>query len=151
LKYFAVNTTTGREIDVALVIENRIREAQSIGRETSVTAIIIPPSIRGYVILETYSQSHVYPLISEVKYVKNRPLLNIPLEDVERLIKPPRLIDTLREGEVVEIVRGPFKDMKATIISVNKDKNTLIVKLLDALHEFHVEIPGDYVKPLKRE
>lgn len=140
----------GREIDVSLVMETRIYGLMKRGKDPGITAIFVPPGMRGYVFIESRSLSGVYELASNIKYVKSRPPLRIPREDIERLIKPPPAIEMIREGETVEIVRGPFRDMRATVISVNKDKNTVLVKLLDAIHEFHVEIPGDYVKPLKK-
>ncbi len=150
MKYYVVSTTMGRELDVALVMETRLHSLLKRGRDLGVTAIFLPPGSRGYVFLESKSLSGVYELVTDIKYVKPRPPLKVPREDIERLIKPPPMIELIREGDIVEIVRGPFRDMRATVISVNRDKNTVLVKLLDATHEFHVEIPGDYVKPLKR-
>jgi len=151
LKYYAISTVMGKELDVALVLETRAREKQRGGAKTEVFSILLIPGSRGYVFLEAQSLSSVYELIQEVKYVRPRPPLKVEWEDIERLIKPPSAVELIHPGDVVEIVRGPFKEMRATVISIDKNKNTVLVKLLDATHEFYVEIPGDYVKPLKKE
>jgi len=150
-KYYAISTVMGRELDVALVIENRSREKLRVSGEAPVTAIILPPASRGYVFLEARSLSGVYELVHEIKYVRPRAPLKIAYEEIERMIKPPSIIELIREGEIVEIVRGPFREMRAMVISIDKNKNTVLVKLLDATHEFFVEIPSDYVKLTKRE
>ncbi|MCD6300820.1 MAG: transcription elongation factor Spt5 [Staphylothermus sp.] len=150
ISYYAVRTTTGREIDVALVLENRANNIAMLGEDPGVKSIIVPPGIRGYVFIESVKLASVYRLISEVKYVKSTQPIRVSREEIERLIKPKPVIEMIREGDVVEIVRGPFRGMKAQVISVDKDKNMVMLSILEAAFNVPITVPGDYVKPVKK-
>ncbi len=150
ISYYAVRTTTGREIDVALVLESRANNIIALGEDPGIKSIIVPPGIRGYVFLESVKLAAVYRLISEVKYVKSTQPIRVSREEIERLIKPKPVIEMIREGDVVEIVRGPFRGMKAQVISVDKDKNMVMVSILEAAFNVPITVPGDYVKPIKK-
>lgn len=148
-RFFAIRTTTGREIDVALVLENRtsgLKDQESI----DVRTIIVPPGIRGYVFIESPNLTSIYRLISEVKYVKSRQPIKVSREEIERLAKPKPVIELIKEGEIVEIIRGPFRGMKAQVISVDRSKNMVMLSILEAAFNVPITVPGDYVKPAKK-
>ncbi len=149
-KYYAIRTTMGRELDVALVMENRLQGYLRKNMDLGITSIVIPPNIRGYVFVEAINLSSVYQLMSDIKYVKTTQPMIVSSEEMERLIKPKPVIEMIREGDLVEIVRGPFRGMKAQVISVNRSKNNVVLSILEAAFEVPIEVPGDYVKPLKK-
>jgi len=149
-KYYAVRTTMGREVDVALVMENRVHSLLKNSQDLGIVSIVIPPNMRGYVFVEATNLSSVYQLMSDIKYVKAGQPIGVSREDVEKLVKPRPVIEMIREGDMVEIVRGPFRGMKAQVMSVNPGKNTVVLSILEAAFEVPIEVPGDYVKPLKK-
>ncbi|MEZ0394278.1 MAG: transcription elongation factor Spt5 [Desulfurococcaceae archaeon] len=149
-KFYAVRTTAGRELDVALIIERRIREAIERGEATGVYAIIIPPGVKGYVFFEASSSDAVYRAISEVRYVKGGSVINVSNEELMHMIKLTPVIESLKIGDVVEIVRGPFRGMRAQIIEVDRGKNMVTVNILEAAFTVPITIPSDYVRPAKR-
>ena len=73
--------------------------------------------------------------------------------DVERLLKPEAVIETLKPGEVVEIIAGPFKGMRAEVVRVDTSRNEVVLNLLDASVQYSLQItvPGDSVRPVKGE
>lgn len=149
-KYYAIRTTTGRELDVALVMENRLHSFRRNNEDLGVVAIIIPPNIRGYIFVESSSLSGVYQLMSEIKYVKTTQPMNVSSEEMERIVKPKPVIELINEGDIVEIVRGPFRGMKAQVISINRSKNSVVLSILEASFAVPIEVPSEYVKPLKK-
>jgi transcriptional antiterminator NusG len=62
------------------------------------------------------------------------------------VMKPREVVEEINVGDVVEIVRGPFRGMKARVVSIDKSKNTLTVNLLEATFSIPVTIPISYVK-----
>ncbi len=148
--FYALRTTTGRELDVALVLERRIKDLLSEGTDLGIKAIIIPPGVRGYVFLETTRLASIYRLIGEIKYVKSQQPIKITLEEIERLVKPKPMIEMIKEGDIVEIVRGPFRGMKAQVISVDRNKNMVMLSILEAAFNVPITVPGDYVKPARK-
>lgn len=145
-KYYAVRTTSGRELDVAIIIENRVLNSKNI----DVASIVIPPDFKGYIFIESPSLSYVYKAITDVKYVKTSQPIQSNYEELERIVKPKPVIELLKEGETVEIVRGPFRGMLGRVVGVSKSKKTVTLNLLEASFEIPIEVPSDYVKPVKK-
>jgi len=147
-QFFAVRTTAGRELDVALIIENRARVLRE-ERGIDARAIVVPPGIKGYVFVEAPNLGSVYPLITDVKYVKRGQLVKVKPEEIERLVKPKPVIEMVNEGDIVEIIRGPFR-VKAQVVSVDRNKNMVMLSILEAAFNVPITVPGDYVKPVKK-
>lgn len=144
--YYAVRTTAGREIDVALIMENR---ANRMKKEIDVRSIIVPPEIKGYVIVEAPGIHSVYPLVKEVKYVKGKTPGIIKADEVEKLVKPKPIIEMVKEGDIVEVIAGPFRGMKARVVAVDRDKNEVVLNILEAEFPLPITVPADFVKPIK--
>ena len=149
-KIYAVRTTVGREMDVAVILERRIRELAERGEDVGIASLIIPPGVRGYVFIESTRPAGIYRVISEVKHFKSGSLILVSREELERLIKPKPVVESIKVGDLVEIVRGPFKGMRAQVTGVDKNKNMLTVSILEAAHAIPITISGEYVKPVKK-
>ncbi|MEM1628308.1 MAG: transcription elongation factor Spt5 [Desulfurococcaceae archaeon] len=147
---YVVRTTTGRELDVALIVERRVSEMSEKESTTGVKSISVIPGIRGFVFIETSKPSELYKLLSDMKYIKGSKFLKISINELLGMIKPKSTIEDLKVGDEVEIVRGPFKGMRARIVEINKDKNMVTVNILEATFTIPITIPGDYVKKTQR-
>ncbi len=145
-RYYAVKTTAGREIDVAVIVENRVRNIH-----VDIRSIVMPPGIKGYVIVEAPGLDAVYPAIKELKYVKGRTLGKITRDEIEKLVKPKPIIELIKEGDIVEVIAGPFRGMKAKIIGVDKNKNEVTLNILESEFPLPITVPGDYVKPTRKQ
>ncbi|WP_440060177.1 transcription elongation factor Spt5 [Thermogladius sp. 4427co] len=149
-RFYAVRTVVGRELDVALIIERRVMEHISKGEDLGITSIIIPPGIRGYVFIEAANPAGIYKVISEIKHLKGGNPILVSKEELERLVKPKLVVESVNVGDVVEIVRGPFKGMRAQVTSIDRNKNMLTVSILEAAHAIPITIPGEYVRPVRK-
>ncbi len=142
--YYAIRTTAGREIDVAVIMENRAKLLNLEAR-----SLIVPPGIKGYVIVEAPGVDTVYPLIKDLKYVKGRAFGKIRSDEIEKLVKPKPIIEMIKEGDIVEIIAGPFRGMKARVVTIDRGKNEVVLNILEAEFPLPITVPGDYVKPVK--
>jgi transcriptional antiterminator NusG len=149
-KIFAVRTTMGRELDVALVIARRAEELIAKGEDPGISSIVIPPNVRGYVFFEVEKLASLYRLVSEVKYVKASRPVKVSPEELEKLIMPKPVVESISVGDVVEIIRGPFRGMKAQVTGIDRNKNMLTVNILEAAFAIPISIPSDYVKQVKK-
>ncbi len=143
--FFVVRTTAQQEANVALLMEMRAR-AQNI----DVASIIVPPGVRGYVIIEAPGIHTVYSLIREMKHVKGHAPGMFSLDELEQVLKPKPVIEGLREGELVEIVAGPFRGMKAQVVRIDKTKNEVVLNILESAFPLPITVPGDMVRPAKK-
>jgi len=143
---FAVRTTSGRELDVAFIVERRVLDKISKGEETGVTSILVAPGVKGFVFIETSKPTEIYNLLSNIKYASTHKLLKVSLNDLLSMLKPKSVIEEINVGDEVEIMRGPFRGMRARVVSIDKTKNTLTVNLLEAAFSIPITIPINYVK-----
>ncbi|MEM4717171.1 MAG: transcription elongation factor Spt5 [Desulfurococcaceae archaeon] len=143
---YAVRTTSGRELDVAFIVERRIYEKINKGEETGVSSILVAPGVRGFVFIETRKPQELPNLLSNIKYASTQRLLKVSLDELLNMIKPKALLEEVNVGDEVEITRGPFRGMRAKVVSIDKSKNTLTVNLLEAAFSIPITIPINYVR-----
>ena len=143
--FYLVRTTARQELNVALLIENRARI-----NNIPLYSIIVPPEVKGYIVLETPRSSYVELLIRDMQHVKRRVQGTLSLDDVERMVKPKAVVELLNPGDMVEVIAGPFQGIKAQVISVNRARDEVVLNILESAYPLKVTVPGDYVKPLKK-
>lgn len=143
---YAVRTTSGRELDVAFIVERRVYEKINKGEETGVLSILVAPGVRGFVFIETQKPQELVNLLSNIKYASTQRLLKVSLNELLNMIKPKALLEEVNVGDEVEITRGPFRGMRAKVVSIDKSKNTLTVNLLEAAFSIPITIPINYVR-----
>ncbi len=145
MSFFPIKTAVGRELDTALILENR---AKSMNLD--IRSVIIPPRTRGYVIVEASSYYVVNVAIKDLKYVKGRAGRRMTEEDVMKLIKVEPVVTKINIGDIVEIIGGPFKGMKAKVEAKDEEKNEVILSLLEASYPLQITLSADLVKPVRR-
>jgi len=143
-RLFAIRTVAGRELDVALLVEQRVKD-----ENIPIYSVIVPPQIKGYVIVETPAAFHASNAIQGIRYAKGVVPGVLRYEDVERLLKPEAVVETLKPGDIVEIISGPFRDMKAQVVRVVPGKNEVVLNVLEVEYMLQITVPGDAVRPVK--
>lgn len=143
-QFAVLRTVSGKELNVALVLELRA------SKEPGIYGILIPPDVRGYVIVESDGLHSVQRAAKGIKHVRGRVTGSVTYEEVERLVKVRSPLEELKPGDLVEIIAGPFKGLKATVRTVNLPKNEVEVEILEAAYPLKVFLPGDNVKPVSR-
>jgi len=149
-KFFAIRTTARQEINVALMIELVTESRKSQTQKDEIYSIIVPSAIKGYIILEAPGLHAVYNVIRGLKHVKGRASGALKWEDVERFVIPKPVIELVKEGDIVEIIAGPFRGLQARIVSIDKAKNEVILNILEAAYPLQITVPADYIRPTKR-
>ncbi len=144
-RYYGLRTTAGREIDVAMMMYNRV-----VVQKLDVYSIIVPPEMKGYVVVEVPSVKPIYYLTADMRYVKSRHPVPISSEEIEKLVKPKPVVEMIKEGDIVEIITGPFRGMRAEVVSVDRNKNEVVLSILEASFPLPITVPGDYIKPVKK-
>ena len=55
------------------------------------------------------------------------------------------------EGDIVELVAGPFKGEKARVMKIDETKEEITVELFEAMVRIPVTVRGDSVRVLQKE
>jgi len=143
--FFVIRTTARQEVNVALMVE-----AHAKIKNLPIYSIVVPPELKGYIILETVGLHIVYEAIRGLKHVRGRASGTLKWEDLEKMLKPKPLIELLQVNEEVEIIAGPFRGMRARIISIDKARNEVSLSILEASYPLTITVPVDYVRPLRK-
>jgi transcriptional antiterminator NusG len=144
---FAVKTSIGHEKMVANWLAQRVRK-----RKASVYAILSPPKLRGYLLLEGIKNKEaLQDLIKGVQHARSVVDGATSLEEIEHFLTPKPLVSGIEEGDVVEIIAGPFKGEKAKVTQIDESKEEITVELFEAMVSIPVTIRGDHVRILEKE
>jgi transcriptional antiterminator NusG len=60
------------------------------------------------------------------------------------------MIEELDIGDIVEVVSGPFKGMRAKITRVDQTKEEVVLELLEATFTLPITVHADYVKVVEK-
>jgi transcriptional antiterminator NusG len=88
--------------------------------------------------------------IAGVKHVRSRVPGVVTFPEVERYIVVKPVIEELDEDDLVEVVGGPFKGMRAKITRVDKAKEDVTLELLEATFTLPITVHADYVKLIEK-
>ena len=138
---FAVRTTAGQEKNVANVIEAKAKMG-----EIPITAVLVRELLKGYVFIEADGPHSVEKAITGVRHVRSRVPGVVTFPEVERYIVIKPVIEELDANDLVEVVGGPFKGMRAKITRVDKAKEDVTLELLEATFTLPITVHADYVK-----
>ena len=150
-RFFLVSVKGGMEVKVAAMIMER---ARALGLD--IRSVIVPYSLKGYIVIEAGDPGDVYTAVRRIKDVKRVRLADMSVDEVINLVKPPETRALkLSKGQMVEIVSGPFKGFRARIIDVNERKGEVTITLQDVNlrggSTITVTIPIDDVRPVESE
>lgn len=142
---YAVRVTARQEVNVALLMEAKARASG-----LKVYSILVPPGVKGYIMIEAQGIHVIQELIRDMKHIKGQVSGLVKYEEVERILKPAPVIEGLSEGSIVEIIAGPFRGMKAQVVRIDKQRNEVVLNILEASYPLQVTVPADYVRPTKQ-
>ena len=142
---FAVRTTAGQEKNVAEMIASRVKTTK-----LPIKAVLVPEMMKGYVFVEAEGPHFVEQIIAGVKHVRSRVPGLVTFSEVERYIVTKPIIEELGPEDVVEIVGGPFKGMRAKITRIDKTKEEVTLELLEATFTLPITVHADYVRLVER-
>ena len=142
---FVVKTTTGQERNVARLVTAKVKMTN-----IPIKAILVPEMLKGYVFIETDGPHFVEEAIAGVRHVRSRIPGLVSFSEIERYIIKKPVLEDLDEDDVVEIIGGPFKGMRAKITRVDKSKDEVTLELLEATFTLPITVHSDYVKLVEK-
>jgi transcription termination/antitermination protein NusG len=149
-RIFAVKTTGGQEKTVAKFVGDRLEKRRQEGKEPQVYSILVLEAQKSYVFFEAPNAQAVSDAISGFKHVKGMVPGYIQFADIEKFLVDKSIISDVGVGDVIEIVAGPFKGMKAKINRVEPQRSEVTVMLLDAPYQLPVTVDVGFIKIVSR-
>ena len=149
----AVKTSIGHERTVADSLAARARE-----RDIGVFSILAPETLRGYIFVESMNPDRLEEVVRGIRRARglagrerSGEIRETKLEEIEHFLTPKPIVSGIMEGDIVELMAGPFKGEKARVMKIDETKEEVTVELFEAMVRIPVTVPGTSVRVLQKE
>lgn len=146
-KIFGVRTAANREDQVVDFLISKLQRDPML----EVFSIIRPHGMRGYIFVEASSQEGAEAALVGVPYSRGILPKEIPYHEIEHMLEQVKVEMNIRKNDIVEIIAGPFKRENAKVMRINKQKEEIVVELLEAAVPIPITVKMDAVKVIRRE
>jgi transcriptional antiterminator NusG len=145
-KIFSIKTQVGKEQNAADLIKSRADKSK-----IEITSILVTPELRGYVFLESYDKERIKEMIKTVSYARNMLDGDIPINQIEHFLVPASAVAKIAEGDVVEMIAGPFRGETAKVTHIDDSKEEITVELFESVVPIPITVRGEQVRVVKRK
>ncbi|ADJ15908.1 transcription elongation factor Spt5 [Halalkalicoccus jeotgali] len=140
---YAVKTTASQERTVADMIMNR--------EEPAIHAALAPDSLTSYVMVESDDHAIIERVLDEIPHARSIVPGQSSITEVEHFLSPKPDVEGIAEGDIVELIAGPFKGEKAQVQRIDEGKDQVTVELYEATVPIPVTVRGDQIRVLDSE
>jgi len=145
-KIFSIKTQVGKEQNAADLIKSRADKSK-----IEISSILVTPELRGYVFLESYDKERIKEMIKTVSYARNMLDGDIPIDQIEHFLVPASAVAKIAEGDVVEMIAGPFRGETAKVTHIDDSKEEITVELFESVVPIPITVRGEQVRVVKRK
>jgi transcriptional antiterminator NusG len=142
---YPVKTTGGQERTVATFVANKAMQ-----KKKPIYSILALDTWKGYVLFEAPNSQVVDESIQGFKHVRSKIPGMMQFQDIEKFLVTKSMVAELSDGDIVEIVAGPFKTMRAKIVRIETAKQEVTVVLLDTPYQLPVTVDAAYLKIVQK-
>jgi len=145
-KIFSIKTQVGKEQNAADLINSRSDKSK-----VKIPSILVTPELRGYIFLEAYDKERIKEMIKTVSYARNMLDGDIPVEQIEHFLVPASAVAKIAEGDVVEMIAGPFRGETAKVTHIDDSKEEITVELFESVVPIPITVRGEQVRVVKKK
>jgi len=145
-RILTIKTQVGKEQNTADLINSRASKSKIV-----IPSILVTPELRGYVFLESYDTERIKDMIKTVSYARNMLEGEIPIEQIEHFLIPASAVAKIAEGDVVEMIAGPFRGETAKVTHIDDTKEEITVELFESVVPIPITVRGEQVRVIKRK
>ena len=145
-KIFSIKTQVGKEQNTANLINSRAKK-----QKLDISSILVTPELRGYLFLEGNEKERIKDMIKTISYARNMLEGDIPIDQIEHFLVPTSAVAKIAEGDVVEMVSGPFRGETAKVTHIDDTKEEITVELFESVVPIPITVRGEQVRVVKRK
>ena len=147
------------QIDQEKSVVDSLAPRAKIGQE-DIYAILSPAKLRGYVFVEGMNTDTMREKTRDIKKARafvidkklgNEVVAETSIEEIDHYLTPLSTVVGIVEGDLVELVNGPFKGEKARVQQIDQSKEEITVELIEAMVPIPVTVKGDSVRVIGKE
>ncbi len=144
---FPVRTTVGQESLVVDILSRKIKD-----EELNIYSIAVIPGLRGYMLIEADNEMTVRRGLTNTPHIKGRGVVGggtVKIDELDSLLEAKPLMKSIKEGQKVQLITGPFKGERAKVLRINAAKEEVTVELLEAAVKIPVTIKAEHIRIMK--
>jgi transcriptional antiterminator NusG len=145
-KIFSIKTQVGKEQNSADLLNSRAEKSK-----VEFPAILVTPELRGYIFIEGYDKERLKDVIKTISYTRNVLDGDIPLSQIEHFLIPASAVAKIAEGDIVEMIAGPFRGETAKVTHIDDTKEEITVELFESVVPIPITVRGEQVRVVKRK
>lgn len=143
---FIIKVTTNKEDRALEMISDR-----AVKKNLNIYSLIRPHGLKGYIILEAADRDSAEEAAFNLPYVKGIIGKTVTYEEIKNMLEPKAEAVNIQVGDIIEMIAEPFKNEKAKVTRIDKQKGEVVVSLLGASVPIPVTVKLDNVKVIRRE
>ena len=145
-KIFSVKTQVGKEQNAADLVNVRADKSK-----LEIPSILVTPELRGYIFIEGYVKERINDMIKTVSYARNMLDGDIPIDQIEHFLVPTSAVAKIEEGDIVEMIAGPFRGETAKVTHIDDTREEITVELFESVVPIPITVRGEQVRVVKRK
>jgi len=119
--------------------------------EKDIYAIFSPPGLRGYVFVEGMNTDRLREKTRDIKKARSFVEGETDIDEIGHYLIPVSAVIGIVEGDLVELINGPFKGEIARVQQIDQSKEEITVELIEAMVPIPVTVKGDSVRVIEKE
>ena len=143
---FALRTTANREDQVVSFLSSNAKR-----KKLEVFAIVRPHGMRGYVFVEAGSRSDAEQAAYGVPYARGLLPNEVQYSEIEHMLEQVVKEMNIKKNDIVEIISGAFKREKAKVSRIDRQKEEVVVEMLEAAVPIPITLRMDAIKVIRRD
>ncbi len=145
-KIFSIKTQVGKEQNTADLLRSRSKVS-----DLDIASILVTPELRGYIFVEGYDKERLKDVVKTISYARSMLDGDIPVDQIEHFLVPTSAVAKITEGDVVEMVAGPFRGETAKVTHIDDAKEEITVELFESVVPIPITVRGEQVRVVKRK
>lgn len=145
-KIFALRTTASREEQVLDFVA-----AKAEKNKLNVFSVIKPHGMKGYIFIEAAERHDAEQAAFSVSYAKGILPNEVDYSEIEHMLEQVKRDYNIRQGDICEVISGPFKREQAKVTRIDAVKEEVVVELLESAVPIPITVKMDAVKVIRRD
>ena len=165
------------QIDQEKAVVDSLAPKADFGGVKDIYAILSPATLRGYVFIEGMNTDRMREKTKDIKKARSfvidtttsgkrkaygakgkslksvdkEMVAELAIEEIDKYLTPLSTVVGIVEGDLVELINGPFKGEKARVQQIDQAKEEITVELIEAMVPIPVTVKGDSVRVIEKE
>jgi len=146
-KIFALRTTANRESQVMGFVTSSAKK-----KKLDVYSVIRPHGMRGYIFVEARTRADAEQAAFDIPYARGILPNVVEYKEIEHMLEQTKRDTSIyKKNDICEIISGPFKREKAKITRIDKQKEEVVVELLESAVPIPITVKMDAVRVIRRD